>query len=83
MSSTTRNYVTGNDPMWRSVTPYEYTPRRYDPDTRMAKTYQVFAPDAIVAAWRQAGIHFVASGRQRPTFCSALGEPLTLKPTVG
>jgi len=56
---------------------------RYDPDTRMAKTYQVFAPDAIVAAWRQAGIHFVASGRQRPTFCSALGEPLTLKPTVG
>jgi hypothetical protein len=27
MSNTTRAYVKGDDPMYRSVTPYSYTPR--------------------------------------------------------
>lgn len=33
--------------------------------------------------WLQAGITFVTTGRQRPTFCTPHGEPMSFKPTVG
>jgi len=56
---------------------------RYDPDTRSAKTYEVLSFRAILQVWRDAGLHFVTTGRKRPAFCTAQGEPLTLRPTVG
>jgi DNA-binding IclR family transcriptional regulator len=55
----------------------------YDPDTRSSKTYEVLSYETALRMWREAGIQFVTTGRQRPLFCSALGELLTLKPTVG
>jgi hypothetical protein len=53
----------------------------YDPDTRLAKTYQVLSNDIILQQWREAGIQFVTAGRQRPQFCSVHGVPII--PTVG
>jgi hypothetical protein len=47
----------------------------YNPDTRSSKTYEVFSSQAILQMWRQAGICFVTSGRQRPEFCTAQGQP--------
>jgi hypothetical protein len=47
----------------------------YNPDTRSSKTYEVLSHDAILRKWRQAGLFFVTTGRQRPEFCSAQGEP--------
>lgn len=55
----------------------------YDPDTRSAKTYEVLSYKAILQAWRDAGFMFVTTGRKRPMFCTALGVPLPLTPTVG
>jgi len=55
----------------------------YDPDTRSAKTYEVLSYKAILQLWRDAGLVFVTTGRQRPTFCTADGRPLSFKPTVG
>jgi hypothetical protein len=55
----------------------------YDPDTRSAKTYEVLSYKAILQIWRDADLLFVTTGRQRPMFCTAQGEPLTLRPTVG
>jgi hypothetical protein len=55
----------------------------YDPDTRLSKTYEVLSNQAILHGWRESGIHFVTAGRQRPLFCSASGDLMTFKPTVG
>jgi len=55
----------------------------YDPDTRLSKTYEVLSPNAVLQAWREMGIHFVTSGRQRPLFCSAAGDLMAFRPTVG
>jgi hypothetical protein len=55
----------------------------YDPDTRLSKTYEVLAPQAVLQAWRQSGISFVTAGRQRPLFCSPIGTLITFTPTVG
>ena len=55
----------------------------YDPDTRLSKTYQVLSHQAVLQAWRDAGIHFVTAGRQRPLFCSASGNLIDFIPTVG
>jgi hypothetical protein len=55
----------------------------YDPDTRSAKTYEVLSERSILQIWRDAGLSFVTTGRNRPAFCNALGEPLTFIPTVG
>jgi hypothetical protein len=55
----------------------------YDPDTRLSKTYEVLSNQVILQGWRNAGIQFVTAGRQRPLFCSAAGELLAFKPTVG
>ena len=54
----------------------------YDPDTRSAKTYEVLSYKAILQLWRDAGLAFVTTGRQRPMFCTAHGEPLSFKPMV-
>src|SRR5207302_2214765 len=56
---------------------------RYDPDTRSAKTYEVLSFKAILQVWRDAGLQFVTTGRKRPAFCTAQGEPLVIRPTVG
>ena len=50
----------------------------YDPDTRSSKTYEVQSNQAILERWREAGLLFVTSGRQRPEFCTAQGLPLGL-----
>jgi hypothetical protein len=50
----------------------------YNPDTRSSKTYEVLSPRAILELWREAGLFFVTSGRQRPEFCSAQGQPQRL-----
>jgi hypothetical protein len=55
----------------------------YDPDTRSAKTYEVFSHEAVLRTWRDAGLQFVTAGRQRPVFCTADGKPLGSRPTVG
>ncbi len=55
----------------------------YDPDTRSSKTYEVLSERAILRTWRDAGITCVTTGRWRPMFCTAQGEPLTFRPTVG
>ena len=55
----------------------------YDPDTRLSKTYDVRSHDAVLQAWRAAGIRFVTAGRQRPLFCTASGDLLQFTPTVG
>ncbi len=55
----------------------------YNPDTRSSKTYEVLSYKAILQLWRDAGIHFVTTGRQRPEFCTPDGEPLSFRPTVG
>jgi hypothetical protein len=47
----------------------------YNPDTRSPKTYEVLSNQAIVDLWREAGLWFVTSGRQRPEFCTAQGHP--------
>ena len=47
----------------------------YNPDTRSSKTYEVLSGPAILQMWREAGILFVTSGRQRPEFCTAQGQP--------
>jgi hypothetical protein len=47
----------------------------YDPDTRSSKTYDVQSSQAILEGWREAGLFFVTSGRQRPEFCTAQGRP--------
>jgi hypothetical protein len=47
----------------------------YDPDTRSSKTYEVQSNQAILDRWREAGLFFVTSGRQRPEFCTAQGQP--------
>ena len=55
----------------------------YDPDTRSAKTYEVFSYKSILQRWRDAGLLFVTTGRQRPVFCNAQGDPVEFIPTVG
>ena len=47
----------------------------YNPDTRSSKTYEVLSNQAILERWREAGLLFVTSGRQRPEFCTAQGLP--------
>jgi len=47
----------------------------YDPDTRSSKTYEVQSNQAILERWREAGLFYVTSGRQRPEFCTAQGQP--------
>ena len=47
----------------------------YNPDTRSSKTYEVLSGTAILQMWREAGILFVTSGRQRPEFCTPQGQP--------
>ena len=47
----------------------------YNPDTRSSKTYEVQSNQAILERWREAGVFYVTSGRQRPEFCSAEGRP--------
>ena len=47
----------------------------YDPDTRSSKTYEVQSNQAMLEKWREAGLFFVTSGRQRPEFCTAQGLP--------
>jgi len=47
----------------------------YNPDTRSSKTYEVLSGPAILQMWREAGILFVTSGRQRPEFCTSQGQP--------
>ncbi len=47
----------------------------YNPDTRSPKTYEVLSSQEILQMWRDAGLEFVTSGRQRPEFCSAQGQP--------
>jgi hypothetical protein len=47
----------------------------YDPDTRSSKTYEVQSNQAMLEKWREAGLLFVTSGRQRPEFCTAQGQP--------
>jgi hypothetical protein len=47
----------------------------YNPDTRSSKTYEVQSNQAILEMWREAGLFFVTSGRQRPEFCTAQGRP--------
>src|ERR1022692_2066285 len=47
----------------------------YNPDTRSSKTYEVQSSRAILEMWREAGLFFVTSGRQRPEFCTAQGQP--------
>lgn len=51
----------------------------YNPDTRSPKTYEVLSSQAILQMWREAGLAFVTSGRQRPEFCSAQGQPFTVQ----
>jgi hypothetical protein len=46
----------------------------YNPDTRSPKTYEVLSGQAILKMWRDAGLEFVTSGRQRPEFCNAQGQ---------
>jgi len=46
----------------------------YDPDTRSSKTYEVQSNQAILERWREDGIFYVTSGRQRPEFCTAWGQ---------
>jgi hypothetical protein len=56
----------------------------YNADTRSSKTYEVLSGPAILERWREAGILFVTSGRQRPEFCTAQGQPhlyIASKPT--
>jgi hypothetical protein len=55
----------------------------YDPDTRSSKTYEILSYKAILQIWRDANLLFVTTGRQRPMFCTAQGDLLTLRPTVG
>lgn len=55
----------------------------YDSDTRSAKTYEVLSYKAILQMWRDAGLLLVTSGRNRPMFCTAQGEPLSFRPAVG
>jgi hypothetical protein len=55
----------------------------YNPDTRSAKTYEVFSHETVLRIWRDAGLHFVTTGRQRPAFCTAEGDPVGFRPTVG
>jgi len=55
----------------------------YNPDTRSAKTYEVFSRETVLRIWRDAGLHFVTTGRQRPAFCTAEGSPVGFIPTVG
>jgi hypothetical protein len=55
----------------------------YDPDTRSSKTYEVFSSREVLPLWREAGIRFVTTGRQRPTFCTSTGAPVVFRPTVG
>jgi len=55
----------------------------YDPGTRSSKTYGILSDQRIREIWQEAGVLFVTAGRQRPTFCTASGELLTLIPTVG
>jgi hypothetical protein len=55
----------------------------YDPDTRSAKTYEVFSYRTILQIWRDTGLAYVTTGRNRPAFCTAQGDPLTFIPTVG
>jgi hypothetical protein len=55
----------------------------YDPDTRSAKTYEVLSSEAVLRIWREAGLHFVTTGRRRPAFCTAEGDPMGFMPTVG
>jgi hypothetical protein len=50
----------------------------YNPDTRSSKTYEVLSNQAILEFWRKAGLFFVSSGRQRPEFCTAQGQPQQL-----
>jgi hypothetical protein len=46
----------------------------YNPDTRSSKTYEVQSNQAILERWREAGVFYVTSGRQRPEFCTAHGR---------
>jgi hypothetical protein len=55
----------------------------YDPDTRSSKTYEILSNQEVLDLWRRAGVQFVTAGRQRPTFCSSTGQPVSLRPTVG
>jgi hypothetical protein len=55
----------------------------YDPDTRSAKTYEVLSPEAVLEGWQHAGLAFVTTGRNRPVFCTASGDPVLFTPTVG
>ena len=55
----------------------------YDADTRMAKTYEVLSHHAVLQLWRDAGLFFVTTGRQRPLFCNDQGDPIPFQPTVG
>jgi len=57
--------------------------RTYDPDIRMAKTYEILSYKAILQIWREAELLYVTTGRRRPLFCNAEGVPLTPAPTVG
>jgi len=57
--------------------------RSYNPDTRLAKTYEILSYKAILQIWRDVGLSFVTTGRKRPVFCTAEGELLSLGPTVG
>jgi hypothetical protein len=52
----------------------------YNPDTRSSKTYEVLSNQAILQMWREAGLFFVTSGRQRPEFCSPQGQPQPFLP---
>jgi hypothetical protein len=55
----------------------------YDPDTRSAKTYEVMSGRVILETWRGAGLAYVTTGRSRPAFCTAQGQPMAFKPAAG
>ena len=50
----------------------------YNADTRSSKTYEVLSGSAIVQKWRDSGLCYVTSGRQRPEFCTAQGVALQI-----
>lgn len=57
-----RNYVRGDDPMYRAVTPYTYTPQRFNWDT---KEYEATGPEEHRVSYRGPYTTLGAAKRQR------------------
>lgn len=62
MGSTVRDYVKGDDPMYRAVVPYTHTPKRYNRETRQ---YEVTGPTEHRVHYRGPYASLGAAKRQR------------------